>query len=193
VFAPLKLDPVLESAISAFVRSGYHGATTRGIADGAGMSVPGIYHHYPSKQHLLVAILDLAMSELLLRVPAAGADGRDGAESYALMVEALALFHTHRRDLGFIGASEMRSLDPANRMRIAGLRTGLQRRMDDAVSRAVEDGTFTNPHAADAARAISTMCTALSQWYKPDGALTPAAIATEYSQFAVDIMTGPRR
>ena len=35
------------------------------------MSVPDVYHHYRSKQDLLVAILDMTMSELLVRVTAA--------------------------------------------------------------------------------------------------------------------------
>jgi len=65
-FPPLRIDPVLTAAIDSFVETGYHGATIRSIAHRAGMSVPGVYHHYSDKQHLLVRALDLTMDELQL-------------------------------------------------------------------------------------------------------------------------------
>jgi AcrR family transcriptional regulator len=37
--------------------------------------VPGIYHHWPTKQHLLVALLDRTMEDLLERARAARAEG----------------------------------------------------------------------------------------------------------------------
>ena len=58
-FPPLALDGVLAAAIDAFVETGYHGSTMRDVSARAGMSVPGIYHHYPDKQALLVAMATL--------------------------------------------------------------------------------------------------------------------------------------
>jgi AcrR family transcriptional regulator len=118
-FPPLDLDPPLAAAIDAFVETGYHGSSMRDIAKRAGLSVPGVYHYYAEKPHLLVRALEITMDELHRRVDAARAEAVDGASEVRLIVEALALFHTHRRKLAFIGASEMRSLTPANRDRIA--------------------------------------------------------------------------
>ena len=101
-FAPLPIDPVLAGAIKAFVATGYHGASMRSIAQFANMSVPGVYHHYPSKQDLLVKILDITMTDLHWRLQRARDDGNDPVERVALVVEALALFHTRRSDLSFI-------------------------------------------------------------------------------------------
>src|SRR4051794_33641335 len=66
-FEPLALDPVLRAAVDVFVERGYHGATVRQIADRAALSVPGIYHYYPTKQDMLVTILEIGMSEVLGR------------------------------------------------------------------------------------------------------------------------------
>src|SRR5438874_2494033 len=88
------------------------GLSLRQTADRAGMSVPGVYHHYREKQDLLVRALDLTMDELHWRVRAARSDGTNAVERLTHTVEALALFHTRRRGLAFIGASEMRSLTP---------------------------------------------------------------------------------
>ncbi|MEU2031090.1 TetR family transcriptional regulator [Nocardia amamiensis] len=189
-FEPLVFDPVLGAAIAAFMQTGYHGATMRSIAANAGMSVAGVYHYYRSKQDLLVAIFDLGMSELHWRIPAARDDGVTVVERFANMVEALALFHTHRADLAFIGASEMRSFDEPNRSRIAALRTDVQRMIDDQVAAGIRAGEFTTPHPREAARAVATMCTSLPQWFRPGGPITRHQIAVEYAKFAVDIMRG---
>lgn len=192
-FEPLNLDPALGAAVAAFMRTGYHGATMRSIAANAGMSVAGIYHYYPSKQDLLVAIFDLGMSELHWRIPAARDDGDTVVERFANMVEALALFHTHRSDLAFIGASEMRSFDEPTRSRIAALRSDIQRMIDDQVTSGIRAGEFTTRHPREAARAVATMCTSLPQWFRPGGPVSQQEIAVEYAQFAVDIMRGRQR
>ena len=57
----------LAAALEAFAEHGYHGTTVREIASRAGLSVPGLYHHYPSKQSLLQGLSELTMSELLDR------------------------------------------------------------------------------------------------------------------------------
>lgn len=187
-YGPLDFDPVLRAALEEFLTIGYHGATVRGIATRCGLSVSGIYHYYTSKQQMLVTILDFTMNELLTRSRAAQAEGRDPVERFSLLIEHLALFHTHRRELGFIGASEMRSLAPGNRARIADLRTVQQRMVDVEVEEAVRQGRFRADHPHDAARAVVTMCTALPTWWRPDGSLTAEQIAERYVGFALDLM-----
>ncbi|HYZ54585.1 MAG TPA: helix-turn-helix domain-containing protein [Streptosporangiaceae bacterium] len=187
-YGPLDFDPVLRAALDEFLAIGYHGATVRGIAARCGLSVSGIYHYYASKQQMLVTILDLTMTELLVRARAAQAEGRDPVERFSLLIEHLALFHTHRRELGFVGASEMRSLDPGNRARIADLRTVQQRMVDREVEDAIRQGRFRTDHPHDATRAVVTMCTALPTWWRPDGPLTAEQIAERYVGFALDLM-----
>jgi AcrR family transcriptional regulator len=187
-YGPLDLDPVLLAAVDEFVVTGYHAATMRSIAARAGMSVPGVYHHYASKQDLLVRAFDLTMAELHWRVRAARDEGTTSPQRLQLIVQSLALFHTHRRELAFLGASEMRGLEPVNRRRIAGLRTSIQRMVDTEIAAGLADGTFTTPHARDAGRAIATMCTSLAQWFRAGGPRTPEQIAVEYARFALALL-----
>lgn len=187
-FGPLDLDPVLHAAVDEFVATGYHAATMRSIAARAGMSVPGVYHHYARKQDLLVRIFDLTMTELHWRVRAARDEGTTSPQRLRLMVQSLALFHTHRRELAFLGSSEMRGLEPANWRRIAGSRTGIQRLLDTEITEGLANGTFTTPHARDAGRAIATMCTSLAQWFRAGGPRTPEQIAVEYARFALALL-----
>lgn len=187
-FEPLVYDPVLAAAIRVFMRTGYHGATMRMIAAEAGMSVAGVYHHYASKYALLVAGLDRTMAELRPRVEAAIREGADPIESFSNVVEALALFHTHYGELALIGASEMRSLQPPERARIAALRSEIQYLMDDQVRQAKRLGLLHAEDWHDAGRAVSTMCTSLPQWFKLGGPSDPETIAAEYARFALGMM-----
>lgn len=187
-FPPLRLDAPLSAALAAFLELGYHGATMRDIALRAGLSVPGVYHHYASKQQMLVAILDMTMADLRSRSEAARAQGDGPVQRFALLVECLALFHTHRRELGFVGASEMRSLLPPDRERVAAVRRAQQRMVDDEVEQACGEGMFAVALPREAGRAVVTMCTALPQWFDGRGPDSPEQVAEQYVQFALDLM-----
>jgi len=187
-FAPLRLDPPLTAALEAFLEYGYSGATMRDIARRAGLSVPGVYHYYASKQDMLVAILDVTMTDLLARTTAARAEGSDAVERFALLVECLALYHTHRRQLGFVGASEMRSLVPDQRDRVAAARRAQQRMVDGEVAQACREGSFGVERPHEASRAVVTMCTALPQWFDGKGPDPAEAVAAQYVEFALDLM-----
>jgi AcrR family transcriptional regulator len=49
---------ILEAAVPLIGRQGYHGFSIRMLAEACGLTVPGILHHFPSKEALLLAVLD---------------------------------------------------------------------------------------------------------------------------------------
>jgi AcrR family transcriptional regulator len=48
---------ILQSAIEAFARKGFRGAKMADIAKAAGLTEPGLLHHFPSKTQLLMEVL----------------------------------------------------------------------------------------------------------------------------------------
>lgn len=188
-YEPLALDPVLTAALESFLELGYHGATVRHVAHAAGMSVPNLYHYYPSKQALLVAIMDRTMAEFRRRCEIARSQGRDASERFRLLVECFALFHTCRRELAFIGASEMRSLHSVERRRIAQIRTDCQRMIDGELLTLDRLGQLRGGgHPEDAGRAVVTMLVGIASWYRADGPRSPGQIAQNYVEFAAALV-----
>jgi len=185
-FDDMAMDPILQAATRLFVAHGFHATSVRAVAAEAGLSVAGVYHHHPSKEHLLVALLDTTMAEIVWRLEAARAAGRDAIESLALMVESLALFHAVRGDLAFLGASEMRGLGERERLRVTALRDDVQRALDDQARAATS-----RDDVRVATRAIATMCTALPSWYRPDGPIAPQEIAARYAGYALAMLGLP--
>jgi AcrR family transcriptional regulator len=175
------LPPILRGAQTCFVDHGYHGTTIREVAAATGLSVPGLYHHYKSKQSLLVAICQVGMGDLWERSQAALAEaGNDLVRRLDLLVECLVLFHAHRRELAFIASAEIRGLEPEARDAHIAARDRQQRLMDAIVESGVAAGLFTNPFRREASRAVVTMCTGVSQWYRPDGGLSATELAEQY-------------
>lgn len=185
-FGPDPLQPPLRAALDVFVRHGYHGASIRTIAEAAGLSVPGLYHHHRSKQAILASVVDSAMAEMLDHTRAAGAsaEGHSAVKRFENIVEALARFHMARRDQAFVASTEMRSMEPEARAHHVRQRDEQQRMIEDAIRAGVETGDLSCPHPEDAARAISSLCVSIASWYRPDGPLSADEIVARHLDFA---------
>lgn len=186
------LPPLLRSAVQTFVTHGYHGTTTRTLAAAANMSVPGLYHHFASKQAIIVAIMDYAMDDLWCRSSAAQAEaGPDLERQLALHIECLALFHAHRKELAFLAATELRSLEPDARAQHIAARDRQERLLVEILAEGAEHSVFDAADPRQVARALITMCTGVSQWFDATGPLSAAAIAEDYMRFAHRIVRRP--
>lgn len=84
---------ILEQATAMFGEAGYRGTSLREIAARCGLSHPGLLHHFPTKQSLLLAVLE--HRDEVDRVSIA-AGGPAGAAVLRRMVELAALNSTRR-------------------------------------------------------------------------------------------------
>jgi AcrR family transcriptional regulator len=178
-------EVILLAALLCFVEKGYHGATTREIAQRAGLSVPGVYHHFASKQVLLEKLIDDTMDDLIeLTERALDAAQPNPVERFDAVVVAHVMFHTDRPEESFIGNSELRSLAPAALERIVGKRDRQQRIFDRVVGEGIEAGAFDTRWPRETSRAVVTMCTAVANWYRRDGSRSADEIVEIYRQIA---------
>ncbi len=184
-YSDATLPPILDAARACFVEHGYDGTTTRMLAASAGLSVPGLYYHYPHKHDVLVEVMTFAMEDLWKRSMAALAEaGGDVLRQLDLLVECLVLYHAHRRDLAFLAASEIRSLQEDAKTTHIGRRDRQQRLMDTTVEYGAAQGIFVAEDPRSVSRALVTMCTGVSQWYRHDRTLGPDEVASRYQTIA---------
>lgn len=177
------LSPILQAALERFVHDGFHGTSIRQLASAAGLSVPGLYHHFSSKHAILAEIDRLAMEDLWHRSVAAIADGPpEPLARFERLVECLLLFHAQQSDIAFIAFSEIRSLKGQFRDAHISARDRQQKLLDTVVEECVADGIFATRFPKDASRAITTICTGVSQWYRRGGELDPAGVADRYGK-----------
>lgn len=191
-YGPSALPKVLESALDAFAERGYFGTGIRDIAAGAGLSVAGVYHHYRSKQEILVELLEQIMGDLLARSRAAVAEaGPDPSSQFDALIESMLRFHMFRQREAFVASTETRSLDPANRERYIALRDEQQAILTKIIKAGRRRGDFTAPHPEDVSRAIATLCVGVASWYRPNGRLKPAELVSRHLNMARMLVGAP--
>lgn len=188
-YEELDYSRILEAALQAFYEHGYHGTTTRDLARRSGLSVPGVYHYYPSKQDILFDLMNVVIDELLTRSrQALEAASPDPRSQFDALVESLLRFHMYRRTGATVSTAELRSLEPGNRERYVAKRDEQQRMLDRVILDGVREGVFSTPYPKDASRAIASLCVGVASWYRPDGSLPVEALLERYSQIARSIV-----
>ena len=189
VYGPAGLPRVLDAALQRFAEHGYDGTSIRDLASEAGLSVPGVYHHYRSKQDILLALMMAVMDELLERSAAALASvGDDPSEQFDVLVESLLRFHMFRRREAFVASSEIRSLVADNREQYVERRDEQQRMIDTVVAAGADAGAFTTPYAEDASRAVASLCVGVASWYREDGPLAPDELVRRHLVLACGLV-----
>ena len=179
-------DAILASATSNFQHLGYHGTSMRDIARDCQITVASIYHHFPSKQEILQEIMLQALHEHLAMTRAAlDAAGPDPRAQLSALVRAWILFHTTRQAAAFIGATELRSLDPQGRASVIALRDQQEGIFRSVIEDGCRDGVFASAYPREATWAILNMGTAVAGWYSPNGQLSPEALAERYVGLAL--------
>jgi AcrR family transcriptional regulator len=180
---------IIGAALDAFSASGFHGSTMRGIAASAGVVVSNMYHYFDSKSAILLAVLEEASNAQydLTRaaVLAAGSDVRDQLQA---AVKAFVKYDLNNPREAFIANSELRYLNPDQRVRITGARDKQQEMFERLVARGCRDGLFATPYPGQACLAILTMCAGVTVWYRSSGPLTVDQIAEEYARYALGLL-----
>src|SRR5262249_33293977 len=97
------VELVLKAAAQVFARRGYAGATTNHIAEHAGVSIGSLYEYFPSKDALLVALLEAHIrdGEAVLQRAAAEIAGTDLGlvATVRHLVKAMVDLHARERGL----------------------------------------------------------------------------------------------
>lgn len=90
--AAARREVILGAAESAFAEAGFHETSLEGVAERAGVSKALIYEHFSSKRELYRALLAYSSDELLDRVSATVAGGRDREARLRFGIEAFVDF-----------------------------------------------------------------------------------------------------
>ncbi len=138
VTAPATRDRILQAALQVFAEKGYHRALVDDIVRVSRTSKGAVYHHFPNKEALFLALVD----EFSGRLAAAVAEAIEGAEGalgkvQAALTAGLETFARHRQ-LAHLLLLESVSLGPAYQAkrlevhdRFAAL---IRERLDEAVA-----------------------------------------------------------
>jgi AcrR family transcriptional regulator len=181
---------VLDAACALFAEIGYHGTSMKDIADALGVRAPSLYNHVASKQEILFKIMDKAMDRALAAQAEALAGAGDVADQLQRATESLVLDFLRYPAEVTVCNTEVRSLEPGNRLAIVAKRDRYAARVRAIIDRGCRDGRFATRTPEIAAFAVLEMGNSAKSWFKPAGRYPDTYVARAYGEFALRIVGG---
>jgi len=174
-----------QAALRQFARRGYSAVSMRDIAAEVGLRQGGIYNHFASKQELLVDLMRTHMETLLAALDAALAR----VEGVIARLEAFVRFHVRYHldhpDNTFIAFMELRSLEPEGYASVTRLRDRYEATLRAILAEGSRAGFFRIADVPVHTRALLSMMTGVTVWYRDDGQMERDAVVDVYAQAAL--------
>jgi AcrR family transcriptional regulator len=181
-------ERILDAAIDLFWTEGYGGAGLRDIADLASINVASIYHYFPSKQDLLVAIIEQTYQRCLDQAQRLLVEADGPAQALVALTHHHVVFHcSHARETG-ISDRELGSVTVNVRKRLVEVRDAYEALWDGVLEEGIERDVFAAEDREITRIAAITMCSSVAAWYRPNGRLTVDLVARAYSRLVLRML-----
>jgi AcrR family transcriptional regulator len=179
-------EKIRDAAVKLFAEMGYHAAPLRDIASLAGIQAASIYYHYPSKQALLVEIMDTHMRQLNANLEHILEQSSGVAEKLYETIAGHIRLHTTYKAEFFIIDTEIRALDEETRPRIMALRDEYEHLLQQLLQQGMDEGVLRNSDVKVTSYALIAMCTEVASWFRAQGRLTVQQVIDIYSQLITE-------
>jgi AcrR family transcriptional regulator len=179
-------DKILAAAVQLFAKYGYHAATMREIAQIAGIQAASIYYHYPSKQALLIEIMETHMRRLNANLEHIVSKPHKVQQCLYEAISNHILLHTTYKSEFFIIDTEIRALEGENRGRILALRDHYEDLIQALLREGMQQGVLCQTDVKISSYAIIAMCTEVAQWFRPAGRLNVQQVIQIYFQMITE-------
>ncbi|MFF1690212.1 MULTISPECIES: TetR family transcriptional regulator [unclassified Streptomyces] len=180
---------LLTSAIQLFEKNGYAGTSVQSIIDGANLTKGAFYHHFKTKEDLLVQVHDQFIDYQLYRARRVVANEKLATDEVLrrLIVEALLEPMAIYKSEITVYLQERRYLSGEVFAGIREKREEFERYFLDVIERGIEEGVFRRlgpPRIM--AFGIIGMGAWTYSWLDAEGPVTPAEIGKTYAEMVVN-------
>lgn len=176
-------DDILDTAAQVFRRKGFHGASMADIAEALDVQKASLYHHVKSKQEILLALLDRALSMLIDHIAEISSQTLPPDEKLRQMIRGYLSALSENADLTAVLLFEHRSLDKKTHTRHVPQRDKFEALWRDVLNEGVKTKVFELKDINLATRALMGVMNWTLTWYQPNGEKSIEQIADDYSDF----------
>jgi AcrR family transcriptional regulator len=185
-------ERIVDAAVELFYSDGFGGAGLRNIAQLASVNVASIYHYFPSKQDILIAIVRQTYEDSLSKGQAVVAEAAGPAEALVALTHHHVVYHaSHWRETA-ISDRELGSLKINARQPLQQVRDAYEQLWDGVLQDGVNAGLFGMEDRDVTRMAILTMCSTVVAWFRPDGRLSVEGVARIYSRLVLRMVARRR-
>ena len=185
-------NELLARAADLFAERGYNGTSLQDIAESMGMTRPAIYHYFENKDALLVALVDGVTEgrEELLRSIRRDPDLTPEMKLQRAMHDmALQVAdYSARFRLLILSNSDLPQHIAEQNDRA---RRDVTEHLVAIISEGITAGTIYDVDARLASYAILGMCNSIAWWLKPNGEITPKAVADLVTELTLRSLKRP--
>jgi AcrR family transcriptional regulator len=180
---------ILRSAVSAFRRRGYHGASVDEIARTLGMTKGNLYYYFRNKEEILFFCHDWSLDILLDRLREVQKEG--GPPDRRLRRLIVAFVHMIIDELhGTALTLDLQALSPAHLKRVIAKRDRFDRGLRRIIEDGIASGTFAPGDPKLLTFAVLGAANWITRWYDPRGPATSDEIGHAFADF---LLRGLRR
>ena len=166
---------ILDAAKDVLYEKGFGRATSDEIAAAAGVSKRTLYRHLKSMENLLFELHEQFLDRRLI-ASAQGLQGNPEQQLRGFIHNCVLSVSQHHQEIRIYFEGQ-KHLSAANQRRIAERRDEFERIFRDILRAGMADKTFHIEDVTLVSEGILGSLTNLYQWYRPDGALAPPALA----------------
>ena len=182
-------EAIIAAAAALYARQGFQGASVSDLAKACGTSKALIYHYFPSKDDILhevmAAHLDALVDAADDAMQVGEARGRLGALTLAFM-----RLYAGAQDSHKVLLNELDNLPPERRADVVHK----QRRIIDVVETLVREiRPEANPVVLPVTMLFFGMINWTHTWFRPEGELTPDAVADLAARLMLEGLDGATR
>jgi len=184
---PASARRLLIAAVDAFAARGYHGTSTRDIADRAGLSPAGVYVHFASKEDLFYRINLLGHQETLRNAVLAVQSVGDAGPARRLhaVIEAQTTWQARHHTTARVVEYDLSALSPEHYEEISSLRRRIAALVRGVLDAGVEAGVFDVPDVDGTTLALLSMVTDVARWYPSNTRQSPEELGKLYADLAL--------
>jgi AcrR family transcriptional regulator len=182
---------VFEVAAEVFHRKGYDNTSMSDVAEAAGLTKAGLYHHVASKESLLFTVLDsgLDFTESYVMKPLESI--ADPLERLRTMIDLHLRLVLEERNLEVTGLlHECKTLSPSDRARIDKRKKEYVRMTTKLITDVVKKFNVKDVNPKLAAFALLGMLNWTYQWYKPSGSSSREEIVENFQHIFLQGILG---
>lgn len=174
-------ETILHAAIHLFNQSGYHATSMQDIARAVHIKKPSLYHHFDSKESILLAILEEGMVTLVAEVETIVQSNLNSQQKLYAAIGAHIAIIAKSPEGAAVFLREDRGIGESYIARHMQLREQFEILFRTIIEEGITSGEFHQIDVPITVHALLGMVNWMTRWYRPQGRLSAEQIVDIFS------------
>ena len=187
----MQRSDIIQAAAQIFRRKGFHGTSMQDIADAVELQKSSLYYHVPSKQDILLEILDWALDLLIDDMQTVLNSDLPAKEKLRRAIHVYVARLTEDADLATVLLMEHRSLEPDLQLDHIQRRDRYEGLWRQLIEDGIREGAFRDLDPRLTGFVLLGVQNWMLTWYRADGSMQAADLADHFSDLFLKGLQSP--